>query len=87
MSIIECNGVYLFQARELSGYGPRSRREEMEERKEEAALLCSFLLGFYYLLYRAYIKEPLSGIAWSLSGHSKEFSKNWGRRTYESGFA
>lgn len=59
----------------------------MEERKEEAVLLCSFLLGFYCLLYRVYIKEPLSSIAWSLSGHSNGFSKNWGGRTYESGFA
>lgn len=87
LSLIECNGVYLFQARELSGYGPRSRREKMGERKEKALLLCSFLLGFYFLLYRANIKEPLSGITWSLSGHSNGFSKNWGGRTYESGFA
>lgn len=59
----------------------------MEERKEEAVLLCSFLPGFYCLLYRTYIKEPLSSITWSLSGHSNGFSKNWGRRIYESGFA
>lgn len=46
LSIIECNGVYLFQARELSGYGPRSRREKMEEeRKKLFFYVASFLVS------------------------------------------
>lgn len=78
LSIVECNGVYIFHARGLSGYSPSPWERRWRSEEEEAIPLISVLASFYPLC-RSDIKEALGNILWPLPGHSDGFDENWGR--------